>query len=273
MGNKRSRSTTKPSNNNPAAVDAANETTDTAVAADTSADATSDDAVAAALAMIEAATSGAIVPPVSDADLTPDGVDEAEALIEDEAAADASTALIEGDVEAVITEPTDAAPEDVEAALAELEAQNAPPPADEPEPTEAATQTKAPRTPKAPVVVREFVSVAAIDAPTLKSNLDGINAKKVQEKAQNLIQAIESGKKLSGYTKKAVEVLVADGKITSKSLVDAYLGSGLKDGTARAQAQQMTALFKAVGLATPAAGSPRELMLADNDLAKELLAA
>ncbi|MCG7348877.1 hypothetical protein [Sphingomonas sp. ACRSK] len=124
----------------------------------------------------------------------------------------------------------------------------------------------APATPK-----RDFHSVASIDPATFKTNLDGCNAKKVQEKAQNLIQAIETGKRLSRYTSVAVRRLVDDGKVTGKSLVEALQGEGLSLGTARAQAQQMTALFRIAGIAQPDATAPKELVIADKALAAELV--
>ena len=141
----------------------------------------------------------------------------------------------------------------------------------------AATTTKAPRkkkdatatTPAVPK--RDFHSVASIDSATFKTNLDGCNAKKVQEKAQNLIQAIETGKKLSRYTSVAVKRLVADGKVTGKGLVEALQGEGLSLGTARAQAQQMTALFRIAGIAQPDQTAPKELVIADATLANELV--
>jgi hypothetical protein len=122
----------------------------------------------------------------------------------------------------------------------------------------------------APVVMRDFTAVAAIDEATLKANLDGINAKKVREKADNLIAAIQSGKKLSRYTRDAVEHLKADGRVNGKSIADMFQTKGLSLGTARAQSQQMTALFKAVGLAAQDNGS-KDLVLQDNTLADELL--
>ena len=141
----------------------------------------------------------------------------------------------------------------------------------------AASTTKAPRKKKdatqaAPAVPkRDFHSVASIDPATFKTNLDGCNAKKVQEKAQNLIQAIETGKKLSRYTSVAVKRLVADGKVTGKGLVEALQGEGLSLGTARAQAQQMTALFRIAGIAQPDQTAPKELVIADATLANELV--
>jgi hypothetical protein len=130
---------------------------------------------------------------------------------------------------------------------------------------------RAPKTPAAPM--REFTAVAAIDEATLKSNLDGCNAKKVKEKAENLIATITHGKKLSRYTAVAVSELIANGRISGKSMTDRFQAEGLSVGTARAQAQQMTALFKLVGAVQPDAANPRELVVQDNQLVQELAAA
>jgi hypothetical protein len=127
---------------------------------------------------------------------------------------------------------------------------------------------RAPKTPAAPM--REFTAVAQIDQATLDANLAALNAKKVREKAENLIAAITHGKKLSGYTKVAVAELQTNGRISGKSMTDAFLAAGLKEGTARAQAQQMTSLFRLVGAVAPDASNPRELVLQDNGLIQEL---
>lgn len=178
---------------------------------------------------------------------------------------EAVEAVSQGDVQEVIEN-------DADALLAELEADDgsaaptttATKPKRQPKSTSAATTT--PAAPK-----RDFHSIAQIDKPTLNANLDACNAKKVIEKAQNLIQAIEVGKKLSRYTSVAIKRLVSDGKITGKSLVDALEGEGLSIGTARAQAQQMTALFQIAGIAQKDATAPKELVIADKGLADELM--
>lgn len=134
------------------------------------------------------------------------------------------------------------------------------------------TKSKKASTPKAvPVPTRQFCDVADhMDDAQLKTALDGINAKKVAEKATNVVQAITSGKKLSGFTKVGVQTLLAKGRITSKDLIEAFQADGKSVGTARAQGQQMTALFKALGIANPDPANPRELVAADNGLVKEL---
>jgi hypothetical protein len=126
------------------------------------------------------------------------------------------------------------------------------------------------RSQKPATVMRDFTAVAQIDEATLKANLDGINAKKVREKAENLIAAVQSGKKLSRYTADAVTHLKTEGRVNGKSLVEMFQAKGLGLGTARAQSQQMTALFKVVGLAAPEDGS-KDLVLQDNNLADELV--
>jgi hypothetical protein len=120
-------------------------------------------------------------------------------------------------------------------------------------------------------VTRQFADIAAIDPAAFKTNLDGSTAKKVNEKVQNLIQAVETGKKLSNYTALAVKHLVAEGKVSGKSLAEMFQANKLSKGTAAAQAQQMTALFKIAGIAAPSNDNARELILADEGLARELV--
>jgi hypothetical protein len=134
------------------------------------------------------------------------------------------------------------------------------------------TKSSTPRQPKVVVPTREFCSVAAIDKTTLDTNLAGLAAKKVNEKVANVIQAIETGKKLSRYTADAVKLLKSEGKVTGKSLVENFRSVGLGDGTARAQAQQMTALFKVLGIALPDPANSKELVIADTGLVDELVA-
>lgn len=156
---------------------------------------------------------------------------------------------------------------DEDAVLAELEADE----------DDGATEKAKPKSkkkaaaPAAPVVTRQFCDVADhMDDSALKTALDGIAAKKVAEKANNVIQAITTGKKLSGFTQLAVKMLTEQGHVTSKDLVEAYQKDGKTQGTARAQAQQQTALFKALGIAAPAADDAKKLVACDNGLVKEL---
>jgi hypothetical protein len=139
-----------------------------------------------------------------------------------------------------------------------------------PPPTPATKTTRAPKV-SAPVVpIRNFSDVAAMDKASLSAQLvAGTTAKKIIEKAENLIAAVESGKKLSRYTSIAVKALIANGTVSGKSLVDTFTGEGLGLGTARSQAQQMTTLFKMAGIATANTGS-KDLVLADTNLAQEL---
>lgn len=130
---------------------------------------------------------------------------------------------------------------------------------------------KAPKAPKAaPAIMREFTAVAQIDQATLDANLAACTAKKVREKIDNLIAAIQTGKKLSVYTQVAVRELVANGSISGKDMVSAFLTAGLKEGTARAQAQQMTSLFKVVGAVVPDATQKGRLVANDKGLIDEL---
>lgn len=228
---------------------------------------TSDAAIDAALAAIEAASMP--LPPVS--------LDEVETVLID--LSDASVTDVDAPEEPVVQETSDEPTEDLEepevldtdidatlAALAADEEQQAPAP--KPAAKKAASTPKA-TTPAVPK--RDFHSVAAIDAAALKANLDGCNAKKVQEKAQNLIQAVETGKKLSKYTAAAVKDFVAKGATSGKDLTGTFQASGLSIGTARAQAQQMTALFKLTGLAAIDTSDGKTLVINDRALADELM--
>lgn len=165
-----------------------------------------------------------------------------------------------------------AMPEDIDAALAAADA-------DTPAPVAPVKAVKAARVKKdktatvaAPSTpARDFYTVANIDAATLTANMAACEAIKVKEKANNLIAAIEHGKKLSRYTGIAVAALVADGKVSGKSLVEKFESVGLSAGTARAQAQQMTALFRMTGLVQADLTVPRDLYITDKRLADELV--
>lgn len=74
-------------------------------------------------------------------------------------------------------------------------------------------------------------------------------AKKVAEKAVNLLRHKSSPDNVQVYTRIAMEKLVKDGELTSKGLVEHYLGRKYKDGTARAQANQIMQLFPALKVA------------------------
>lgn len=201
---------------------------------------------------------------------TPENDDDA-VLAALDAADEPAAETTEDTVEVMETEDADVSlePEDEDAVLAAVEAEeedSAPAPA-----AKSGRKRSASKTQSAPVVLRQFTDVADhLDAAELKSRLDGINAKKVAEKAQNLVSSIETGKRLSGFTALAVRELTANGRVSGKSLVEAFLIDGKSLGTARAQAQQMTALFKALGIAQPDPNNGRELIVADNALVREL---
>lgn len=183
------------------------------------------------------------------------------------------TAVAEVDPAVLELLADDSAPETVTTTDAEVTADDVPEPTDD-EVLAAIDSAKAPSSKRGaktpPAIMRDFTAIAQIDEATLKANLDGINAKKVREKAENLIAAVQSGKKLSRYTADAVKHLKAQGRVSGKTLADMFQAEGLGLGTARAQSQQMTALFKCVGLAAPEAGS-KDLVLQDNNLAEELV--
>ena len=84
--------------------------------------------------------------------------------------------------------------------------------------------------------------------------VDG-SAKKVQEKALNLIACAVRGGTLSVYTKIALANLFEAGKITSADLAQAYRDNpdpSYSDGTARAQSGQMMKLLPALKIAARA---------------------
>lgn len=244
-------------NNQPAAaVETAADTATVETAADNAAVETpsnDDDAVLAALEM---------------ADESPfETVETVEAPTSDEPAVDEDTA--EEPVVAETTEDVDVEldADDEEAILAAAAADDDNKPAATPRGRKKAAAAST----AAPAVQRQFCDVADhLDPASLKTALDGINAKKVAEKAQNLIQCIETGKKLSGFTKLAVKTLTTKGRVTSKDLVEAFQADGKSLGTARAQSQQMTSLFKQLGIATQDPNEPKALVPADNALVKEL---
>lgn len=251
------------------------------------ADLNSDDAVEAALAALDAelseshSPSEAVVIDINDqvlAEIEGDGEIVEEPIEEPEV--QAASGLSIGDLTVVSGGEDEEPPvaeadepledHDIDAVLAQVEAES-----EDSTPAAAPAATKPKRAPKAPAAPatpkRDFHTIAALDKPTLEANLNGCGAQKVIEKAQNLIQAIEVGKQLSRYTKVAVKTLVSDGKISGPGMVKKFEEVGLSTGTARAQAQQMTALFKIVGLAVPDVVSAKELVIADRALAHELM--
>jgi len=139
---------------------------------------------------------------------------------------------------------------------------------DAPETAEATTETPVPeatekkgrtRKVKVPTAATAVVTtpISTLVSKAIANDLDAIRkgtnttiAKKVAEKIENLCDAVETGKRLSGFTKLAVKGLVGRGELTAKDLVSAYVSDGKTEGTARAQAQQMTALFRQLGLTT-----------------------
>ena len=77
--------------------------------------------------------------------------------------------------------------------------------------------------------------------------LDGL-AKKVAEKGVNLLRYRGEPDKVQVYTRLGLNQLIEQGEATSKSLVTMFQ-SKYKDGTARAQANQLMSLFPALGIA------------------------
>jgi transcriptional regulator with PAS, ATPase and Fis domain len=210
---------------------------------------------------------------VLNADLTEDDTDVSSILAAINASVDVPAIAVdtledvivatEAAEDAASDEPVDLVGQDVEEILAAI--------------APASASTKSPKTTKPAkpakevvlVVSREYDSVATKKKADF-SQLINESAKKVREKADNLIAAIESGRKLSRYTSIAVNELMASGKVSGKSLVDVYVNCGLGLGTARAQSQQITSLFKMAGLAAPLAAGDRDLVLSDSSLGSEL---
>jgi hypothetical protein len=92
-------------------------------------------------------------------------------------------------------------------------------------------------------------AVGAADETTFAARVSGV-AKKVREKIDNVADAISSGKRLSNYTRDALAYALAnDSAFTVKDLVTMFEGKKYSPGTARAQAQQMGAVFNVLGAA------------------------
>lgn len=81
-----------------------------------------------------------------------------------------------------------------------------------------------------------------------ETTINGL-AKKVGEKAVNLIAHLQGSATLSVYTVIAIEMLVKDGKLTQRDLVNRYLDRPYSLGTSRSQAGQMMQLLPALKIA------------------------
>lgn len=77
---------------------------------------------------------------------------------------------------------------------------------------------------------------------------------KIQEKVVNFYAHLVNGASLSNYTKIAVDILVKDREISSKTLRDAYIARPYSMGTANSQCTQLMKLLVVLGLATKEAG-------------------
>jgi len=67
-------------------------------------------------------------------------------------------------------------------------------------------------------------------------------------------------------------LLKSEGTVSGPIITKQFETDGLSPGTARAQAQQQTALFKVIGVAKPSSEDGRKLVLDDSKLIDELLA-
>lgn len=82
----------------------------------------------------------------------------------------------------------------------------------------------------------------------LNDTIDSL-AKKVGDKAVNLLRYASEPRKLQNYTRLGLELLVRDGEVTSKSLTDHLKAAKYTEGTARSQANQIMSLFPALKVA------------------------
>lgn len=77
---------------------------------------------------------------------------------------------------------------------------------------------------------------------------------KIQEKVVNFYAHLSNGATLSNYTKMAIDILVKDREISSKTLRDAYVARPYSLGTANSQCTQLMKLMTVLELADKAAG-------------------
>lgn len=75
-------------------------------------------------------------------------------------------------------------------------------------------------------------------------------AKKVSEKAVNLMNFVKTGEHLSVYTTIALDLLTEKGTVTSENLRQKMRDEGYTVGTSNSQSQQMFQLFPALKIAT-----------------------
>ena len=94
------------------------------------------------------------------------------------------------------------------------------------------------------------------NASKILALIDGMSAKKVREKAVNLIVNRDRPESVSIFTRLAVKRLLEAGSTTSAELAKLYRecgangGKGYSEGTARAQANQMMALLPELKVAS-----------------------
>lgn len=74
------------------------------------------------------------------------------------------------------------------------------------------------------------------------ARIDSI-AKKIGEKAVNVISWLAGRAKLSNYTDQAISLLIEKGEITSKDLLEHYKARPYSEGTSRSQSQQLMKLL------------------------------
>jgi hypothetical protein len=94
----------------------------------------------------------------------------------------------------------------------------------------------------------------------LQGIVNGINAKKIQEKAANFFTHFHAGTRLSVFTRLALAELKASNALNMKRLVEVYQtadGKSYSVGTARSQAQQIVTLLRTLRVVKPD-GTPNE---------------
>lgn len=104
------------------------------------------------------------------------------------------------------------------------------------------------------------VNDVSLPAAVLQKKIDAKLAEidtlpiKIQEKVVNFFAHLSNGAALSNYTKMAVDILVKDREISSKTLRDAYVARPYSLGTANSQCTQLMKLLVVLELADKSTG-------------------
>lgn len=100
---------------------------------------------------------------------------------------------------------------------------------------------------------------------SLMTTINGL-AKKVGDKAVNLLRHNENPAKLQKYTVIGLNTLIAGGDATSRTFTDALMAAGYTIGTARSQANQLMSLLPALKVAEK---NGRQLTLREDSVIRE----